>query len=61
VVHLVEAIHAHHPGAYVTVVMAQLIARHWWEQLPHQNSGSLFKDASERKDRVAVVDVHYVT
>ena len=61
VVHLVEAIQAHHPGAYVTVVMAQLIARHWWEQLLHQNSGPLFKYAFERKDRVAVVDVHYVT
>lgn len=61
VVHLVDAIQAHHPGAYVTVVMSQLIARHWWQQMLHQNSGPLFKYAFERKERVAVVDVHYVT
>jgi amino acid transporter len=59
IAHLVDEIRREHPGAFVNIIVAQLVTESRWTQWLHRNSGAQFKSAFVHMQGVAVTDIHF--
>jgi hypothetical protein len=55
----VSTLHDQHPGAFVTIVMPELIVAHWWEKFLHNRAAEQLTRAFKTHPDVAVVLVPY--
>lgn len=56
----IEALHHQDPEAFVTVVVPEYIATHWWERILHNGMAGRLNHALQPHPNVAVVNVPYV-
>jgi hypothetical protein len=56
----VDALHAQHPGAFVSIVLPEFITAHWWERFLHNRTAEQLTRAFKRHPNVAVILVPYL-
>jgi hypothetical protein len=57
--HYLDEIERQRPGTTLTVVLPELVARHWWEQLLHNQTALRLKAALLFRPDTVVVSVPY--
>ncbi len=55
-----DLLHRQKPDAFVTIIVPEFIAAHWWESLLHNRTANRLRNAFERHPNVAVVLVPYL-
>jgi len=56
----INALHSQRPDAFVTIVLPEFIAKHWWEKMLHNRTADRLRNAFEKHPNVAVVQVPYL-
>lgn len=56
----IDALHSQRPDAFVTIVLPEFIAAHWWEKFLHNRTAGRLRQAFEHHPNVAVVLVPYL-
>jgi hypothetical protein len=55
----IERLRGVHPDSVITIIMPELIVRHWWERLLHHNSALLLRWGLLPHKNVVVVEVPF--
>jgi hypothetical protein len=56
----VDAIHSQSPSAFVTIVLPEFIAAHWWGRFLHNRTAERLRRVFEKHPNVTVVLVPYL-